>query len=578
MSLRKVYILLALLKYAFVMQGQQAVVQLKPSIYKLALEPFTSVYQTTKPQTMPWFIKDNWKGFKPCERETFFMKASLNYTYLKINFQNHSSTKQDYVVQLKESVLPHVHFYWYNIDRDTCYELIADRGSRTPVIRIPSLKKLSKGILLIELQSKSNSTLAPIYLFLENVYYDFELNFIFAYSLFFGVFILELILIIYSIYLSKKRLNLYYCLAIFSIILYLFVTRGYIFMVQDSNWQMPAYAPLLIYLIGYIFLILFFHKLFQPDVSKWMSRITLSLSFLATALIFLMMGNTLWSAQLSEVITVFLVVVVLSNAIFLLQKAFVKYVYFTFGLVLAALFYCLNFALVHDFLPNTTLTYYGFDLALCLMTLFITIGLIRNVFSERLMGERLIKENQIVLIEQENKLNAHIEEENKALLNETDEFYKQINNVKQTIQQKRIQLKQSENTINEIETIIRSADILIEDAKSKYFFYLNLSDDQIALMDSANGDIRFTNAAMKRYFNFDDTDAMPSVFKLFSEKEKETILTILNRVFNGYYYLSVLETPVLATGEVSSFNYQFIPIKRNNGKVVMALMYAIEAS
>lgn len=550
-------------------------VLLDPSLNALSLEPYTSVCKSPKPVAPRVFITSKWKGFTPYGARTFVFSPSANFTYLKINFQNKSAEQKTFLVQFKQSVLPHLRFFWYNADSDTCFELFPLKNSRTTVVKLPKLNKLYRGVLLVEFQAKSTGSPAPLYIYGANTYYDHELNIIFLYSILFGFFLLQLILVLYSIYLSRSWMNAFYAFTIICAISLLVVYNGFLFIFNFHLPQIPHYLPSLLYTLLALFMLLFLSRLFRPDIPSWLNRLNLYFITVAfSALMVLLIFDTILASHLifPFILTVFMLI--LFNLIVAIKNTFSKYVYFLTGFVLSIIFYALQLTLRFDFLPESVLTFYGMDIGLGAMTLLTTLGLIRNVFAERLMGERLIKENQIVLIEAENKLNLDIEEENKLLLSETDEIYRQISAARQQIQQRRTMLKRKESTLNEIETIIRNADGLIEDVKNRYLHYLNLSDDHIILINSPNGSLEFINQSFKDFLAKHDVEINQSALSLFSERDARKLKEILTRVFNGYYYLSVLEHAELADGEPAGYHYQFIPIKRSNGKVIMALGYS----
>lgn len=557
-------------------QNLTASVLLDPAVNKLCLENYTSVYKSPKQIEPRVFIKNQWKGFVPYDARTFVFSPSEEFTYLKVNFQNKSSEQKSFLVQLKQSILPHLRFFWYNVDSDTCFELAPLKNSRTSVVQLPKLSKLYRGILLIEFRPKNTSSPAALHLFGANTYYDYELNIIFIYSVLFGFFLLQLILVLYSIYLSKSWMNAFYAITIICTISLLVVYNGFAFIFNLHSLRLPHYLPSLLFILLNLFMLLFLSRLFRPDIPSWLNRLNLYfIGVIFPALIALLISNGILASRLIFPFTLIVFAIILVNLIVAIQNTFSKYVYFLTGFVLSIIFYSLQLALRMDFLPESVLTYYGMDIGLSAMTLFTTLGLIRNVFAERLMGERLIKENQIVLIEAENKLNLSIEEENKLLLSETDELYRQISAARQQIQQRRTMLKRKESTLNEIETVIRNADGLIEDVKNRYLHYLNLSDDHIILINSPAGNLEFINQSFKDFLAKHNVEPKESALKLFSERDAIKLKEILGRVFNGYYYLSVLEHAELADGELSGYHYQFIPIKRSNGKVIMALGYSL---
>jgi hypothetical protein len=580
--LRFIQIIILLFLLSSVSKAQMPLpkyVLLEKGTYQVPLEAYTFSYTASSKINPQQFITDKWKTFTELKRRTFVAEASYNFTYLAIGFQNKESNYRKFVCNIKQSVLPYLKFYWINTNKDSIYELKQRNYMRTTVVDIPKLNKLYSGVLLIELQTQSSRCTSPVFLFEQNSYYDQELIILFSYSILFGILILQLILIIYSVYLSRNITNVFYVLMILSVAALMIIYNGFLIPFVSPNLKFPPYLVTFFTLSINVFFMIFLYRSAKEDLPKWLAKSTLIIIGIGIVILLLIFVNSTLSLKLSiYVITInaFLTFLILVIAC---KKSFYKYVYFLIGASLSFFFYLLWVALNFDWVSINTFAFYGIDIGLSSLTLFLTLGLIRNVFSERLKGERLIKQNQMALIEVENELNAKIEEENKLLLAETDDYYRQLNVVKQQIQTRKQVALRKEETLNEIENVIRNADNLIEDIRLSPITYLNLASEQILIINNVNGQVEFVNETINNYFAALDIalNKGESIFSIFSETDSKQLKDILARVFNGYYYSTVLHQPRFKNNNQSAFNYEFVPVKRSNGKVVMALCYAVEA-
>ncbi len=552
---------------------------LEKETYRVPLEAYTFSFTSSSQINPQQFITEKWKSFSALKKRTFVAQESYNFTYLAIGFQNKENNRRKFVFNMKQSVLPYLKFYWVNTSNDSVYELKQRQQMRTTVVDIPKLNKLYSGILLVELQTKGSRCTAPLILFEQNSYYDQEQTVLFSYSIIFGVLLLQLLLIIYSIYLSRNITNVFYALMILSVIALTVVYNGFLIPFISPTTKFPSYLVNLFSSSINLSFMIFLYRSSKEDVPKWLAKTNLIVIAFGLLVLLLLFVNSLLSTKLSFLVMTINAFVTFLNLAIASKKSFYKYVYFLIGASISFFFYVLWIALNLDWVTSTALSFYGLDIGLCALTLFLTLGLIRNVFSERLKGERLIKQNQMALIEVENELNSKIEEENKILLTETDDYYRQLNVVKQQIQIRKQVLLRKEETLNEIESVIRNADNLIENTRIAPSTYLNLASEQIIIINNVNGQLEFVNETATNYFTTQAVSLSKgeSFFSVLSETDSMRLKDILSRVFNGYYYSTVLHQPILKNNKQSAYNYEFVPVKRSNGKVVMALCYAVEA-
>lgn len=542
--------------------------------FELSLEPYT-LKRISKERISPEkFVKEKWQHFSYLNQTTLFMNASRDFSYLAIGFKNREINTKNYIINLKQSVFPTARFYWISTDKDSVYEIFPRSHMRTIVLDLPKLNRLHSGILLMELLPLENASSAPIFLFEQNAFYDQELNIVFLYSIMFGLLLLEFLLALYSIVLSKKLSNLSYTLIAVCVFTLLAAYNGFGNLFVDRAIQLPPNFLSILLTVLNIFFMFFLYNTFEQGLPKWIFIVTkYSMLFYLALLVLIFIDGILAHTILTHAAPISLVFAFVCLTV-ACRTSFFRYIYFLFGVLLLIVFYFLQFSLINNWIPNMPLAFYGFDIGLSCWTLFFTLGLIRNVFAGRLEGERLIKENQIELIEAETRLNQKIEEENKNILTETDDIIKKVSLSKSQLQTRKQSLLKKEAILDEIENVIQNADKLIEETKQAHEKYLNQSKDQIFILDNSNGHFDFINTAALTHLQIQGIKESDNLFDLFAKSEHDKLQGIIQRAFKGYYFSTALKTPFLVNDNQSDFDYEFAPVKRSNGRVIKVLCYS----
>jgi hypothetical protein len=549
-------------------------VLLKKDSYEISLEPHTYKFTSSEKINPKTFLKNNWKNFESLQQTTLFIEESEKYSYLAIAFKNKELDRKSYLVNFKQSIFPHVKFYWVNKEKDSITELIPRPQLRTSVVKLPKLARLENGILLIEVLPLENTTIAPLYLLEENSFFDEELNTTFLYSLLFGLLLLQLLITLYSIALSRKLKNFVFAFFIICAGVIMTTYNGFTNLFLNHGIQLPHQFTTVFHCLLYLFFILSFYSILQKEIYKWILVLCQIFIFFYIGVLALIFINGILASKILFSLTFINLVFILISLTLACRISFYKYIFFLVGVTFVTLFYTLQFLLNKNIIPSMPIALYGFDIGISGLTLFFTLGLVRNVFAERLQGERLIRKNQIELIEEENVLNQKIEDENKSLLTEIDELNRKVTATKQILQTKRQLATKKESMLEEIENTIKNADLLIEETRLNYEKYLNQTKTLIFILTDINGQIEFLNTASENYLRNQSLQKSDNFFDCFTDSEKPELTAILQRSFKGYYFSTCLHTPFLRNNNQSEYNFEFVPIKRSNGRVVKVLCYS----